>query len=119
GMGVNATVALENQGTATITVGSISYSCSSAMGLSPANGGAPFTVAPGTSHSLFLACPSSLPLGMQRCTFTANDGAGDPLVSFLGVCETDGMPALSPNPASHDFGAVTVGSPSQPFTFNL
>jgi hypothetical protein len=118
GMTGSGVVQLTNRGTQSVTVGSITFACNSTMTLAPPVT-PPFTLAPSASRMVVIQCPSNLPLGMQRCTFTANDSGGLPLVSFFGACETDGMPLLAPAPASHDFGQVAVGSPSAPFTFDV
>jgi hypothetical protein len=76
----------------------------------------PFTLAPMGSQSVAIECPASLPVGMQRCTFTVRDTLMDPMIDLLGVCETQGAGLLSANPTSVNFFDVDIGSDSSPET---
>ncbi|HEU0032097.1 MAG TPA: choice-of-anchor D domain-containing protein [Kofleriaceae bacterium] len=112
GTGGSGAVILTNNGTTAFDIGSVSYACDSAMQLQGGSGGTPFTLAAGASKPLVVACPPSLPLGMQRCTFSVNDSTGQPITSFLGVCQTQGMVGMTASPSSIDFGDVAVGTTS-------
>lgn len=109
---------LQNTESMPFSVGSITYDCgpAPAMGLVGGSGANPFTIPGNSSQSVAIACPMGLAFGMHRCTFTVRDTVGDPILDFIGVCETHGMPVLSPSPPSLMFNSVPVGSDSLPQT---
>jgi hypothetical protein len=118
----SAAVTVTNPGATAFNVGSITYNCGAApaMQLMSGSGSAPFQLGPLGNKAVVIECPAGLPLGMQRCTFTVNDGSNTPVVSFLGVCETDGMPVLAKNPATAiNFGGVAVGVTSPVMTVQI
>ncbi|MBS1120533.1 MAG: hypothetical protein H6Q90_2761 [Deltaproteobacteria bacterium] len=115
GMAGRGAITLSNPGASPFDVGSITYSCGAApaMQLLGGSGATAFQLAAnGGTRAVEIECPSGLPLGMQRCTFTVHDGAGDPVTSFLGVCQTEGMPLLTRSAASVSFGTVPLGTSS-------
>ncbi len=122
GNGGSGAVTLLNTTPSPFGIGSITYSCGAppAMQLLGGSGSLPFQLAGnGGTKTIVIECPSSLPLGMQRCTFTVNDSTNNPIVSFLGVCETDGMPVLQRNVSPLVFGTVAVGTSSSPLSVSI
>ena len=121
----SGSVILANTSPTPVDIGSITYNCGAppAMQLMGGSGGTPFTLtAMGTAMStkaLAIECPSGLLPGMQRCTFTVKDSMNAPVLDFLGVCETDGMPLLQRTVSMLSFGDVTVGSTSPPMTVSI
>ena len=118
GVGSVGTLALVNSAPMPVSVGSITYSCDTAMQLQNGSGGTPFMIGPGSAAMIAIECPSTLPVGMQRCTFTVNDTDDLPALNFLGVCETAAPAAGSglvaaPNPLNFP-GSVPIGTDSTP-----
>jgi hypothetical protein len=119
GTGGSGAITLRNPGGSPFDVGSITYSCGAApaMQLLGGSGATGFQLAAnGGTRPVVIECPSGLPPGLQRCTFTVHDGAGDPVTSFLGVCETQGMPLLTRSTAGLSFGSVALGTSSSAST---
>jgi len=115
-------VTLTNNNPMSFEVGSVTYSCGAApaIRLAGGSGGAPFTLnGSGGTRTLAVECPTGLSPGMHRCTFTVRDIAGDPILDFLGACETDAMQLLAANPSALAFGNVSVGQQSLPETVVL
>ena len=116
--GSNAVI-LTNSGPMPFEIGSITYICGAppAIQLQGGSGGSAFTLGSnGGTKVVTVQCPPDLSPGMHRCTFSARDSAGDPVLDFLGVCETDGMQLLTANGSAVGFGTVTVGQESLPET---
>lgn len=111
----SASIELANLGDAAVEIAGFALTCDGAVALAPADGGAPFTLAPGARRAVSYSCPASLPAGLHRCAITATGTAtgpspAAPLASFVAACDTAGAAVLTAEPPSHDFGAVAIGS---------
>ncbi len=111
---VVGTIALANGSSTPFTVGSITYSCDSAMQLVNGSGGSAFMIGGGSAAMIAVDCPASLPVGMHRCTFTVKDTANFAVLSFLGFCETFDQPLLGANPSNLVFPSTPLGQESAP-----
>ncbi|MBA3396937.1 MAG: choice-of-anchor D domain-containing protein [Deltaproteobacteria bacterium] len=101
---------LVNEGEDDVTVGMITADPSCSTGISVAAGTLPFTLAAGSgTRTLMYTCAPSATGGMRRCIWQAATAAGVPLIDFEAVCETRGMPSLSPSTTMIDLGDVPVG----------
>lgn len=106
--GATGTVQLENTTPAAIEIRAITprASCASEVTLdAPAS----FTLGPGASRALTIACSGAIHAGMKRCTFDVHRADGR-VLQVEGVCEGGTAPELVSDTTTIDLGAVAVGA---------
>lgn len=115
GVGVNSFVSVRNPTPEPLTIESIAYTCDSGMS---ASGSFPMTIAGNSSNMLQVGCGPSLTVGFHRCEMDMRSATGS-LGTFVLICNTGTMPAMSGSPNPVNFGSQAIGVQSAPRTITI
>lgn len=114
GMGTVSFVNVANPTAGSLTIETIGP-CPAGMSVT---GTLPMTIDSGGSNMLQVSCGASLPVGFHRCDVDLRDQASS-IGSFVLICNTSTMPALSGSPNPISFGSQAVGALSSPQTITI
>jgi len=108
---VEQTFSVTNEGTADLSVGSVTLAGPDAGAFSIVAGGGAFVLAPGGSRAVDVSfAPATLGAKSAVLRFDSDDPNESPLdVPLSGVGAPPPSPDVAASPASHDFGDVVVG----------
>lgn len=104
----------------TAFTGRIVGTCGAAPAMRIAGGtGDPFTAMPDIPVPVLVECPSTLPLGMHRCTFDIQNAQNISVASFDAFCSTFSAESLTANPINATFTNQQVGVTSLPASIEV